>query len=58
MEFSGPPASVGSDDERYDEARRRALAALDDATDRGGVRWKREELWESEDLQDGRGSQT
>jgi hypothetical protein len=30
---------------RYDEAKARALAAMDDAVDRGGRNWTREDLY-------------
>ncbi|WP_461120138.1 DUF6364 family protein [Saccharothrix stipae] len=33
-------------DERYEAAKRRALAALDSATDHGGLTWSREELYD------------
>lgn len=33
-------------DRRYEEAKHRALAALDDATDHGGRSWSRAELYE------------
>lgn len=33
-------------DERYEAAKRRALAALDDAGDHGGLSWSREELYD------------
>lgn len=33
-------------DARYEEARRRALRELSGAIDRGGRRWKREDLYE------------
>jgi len=35
-----------SDEERYEEARRRAQQALENAVHRGGRRWRREELHE------------
>jgi len=33
-------------DERYEAAKRRALAALDNASDRGGLSWNREDLYD------------
>lgn len=33
-------------DARYEEARRRALRELSSASERGGRRWKREDLYE------------
>lgn len=33
-------------DARYEQARRRAMGALGSVTDRGGRRWRREELHE------------
>ncbi|MBB5957594.1 hypothetical protein FHS29_004189 [Saccharothrix tamanrassetensis] len=47
-EFDGKPhsSSMTAAAERYEQAGHRALAALDDATDRGGPSWTREELYE------------
>ena len=33
-------------DDRYESARQRALAALDNPGDHGGVKWSREELYD------------
>ncbi|MGW4109973.1 DUF6364 family protein [Actinosynnema sp. NPDC004786] len=33
-------------DERYEAAKRRALAALDHASDHGGLSWNREDLYD------------
>lgn len=33
-------------DERYEEARRYEFEALDNATNRGGVTWRREDLYD------------
>ncbi|TCO58583.1 DUF6364 family protein [Actinocrispum wychmicini] len=35
-----------SDRQRYEEAKTRALKAMDSAVDRGGVTWTREELYD------------
>ncbi|NUT95301.1 MAG: hypothetical protein HOY78_25070 [Saccharothrix sp.] len=37
---------LAAKDERYEQAKKRALDALDNAVDRGGVRWTREELYD------------
>ena len=38
--------ALAAADDRYEQARQRALAALDNVTDHGGVSWSRQELYD------------
>lgn len=37
---------LAEEDERYERARRVAIAAMEESQDRGAPRWRREELYE------------